>query len=181
MKGVKIRGPFLGPSGYDNHVREFTRVLVQRGAGVTLENLDFTNLYGTDVTAERAIVKFPDQNPNPVMRIRWDGSLVYANPASAGLVAGLGLTIGVQLPSELAAALLERVGVEDRDPVEVTAAGRSYALLPVDVPGFGFINVYGTHSGREDETYTVLIEPNVRVVSVQQGGGIAGGPGPRPA
>ena len=41
-----------------------------------------------DVTAERAIVKFPDQNPNPVFRIQWDGTLVYANPASAGLVDG---------------------------------------------------------------------------------------------
>ena len=61
---------------------------------VPIEDLDFTNLYGMDVTAERAIVKFPDQNPNPVMRIDWDGTLVYANPASAGLVAGLDLAIG---------------------------------------------------------------------------------------
>ena len=28
--------------------------------------------------------------------------------------------------------------------VEIDAGGRSYALLPVDVPEFGFINVYGT-------------------------------------
>src|SRR5687767_12737810 len=41
VRGVKIRGPFLGPSGYENHVREFTRVLAQRGVGVTLENLDW--------------------------------------------------------------------------------------------------------------------------------------------
>ena len=61
---------------------------------VPIADLDFTNLYGMDVTAERAIVKFPDQNPNPVMRTDWDGTLVYANPASAGIVAGLGLAIG---------------------------------------------------------------------------------------
>ena len=61
---------------------------------VPIRDLNFTNLYGMDVTAERAIVKFPDQNPNPVFRITWDGTLVYANPASAGLVAGLGLAIG---------------------------------------------------------------------------------------
>ena len=53
---------------------------------VSISDLNFTNLYGMDVTAERAIVKFPDQNPNPVFRIHWDGTLVYANPASAGLV-----------------------------------------------------------------------------------------------
>ena len=32
------------------------------------------NLYGTDVTAEKAIDKFPNQNPNPVLRLsRRDG------------------------------------------------------------------------------------------------------------
>lgn len=111
---------------------------------VPIRDLDFTNLYGTDVTAERAIVKFPDQNPNPVMRIHWDGTLVYANPASAGLVAGLGLAIGRPLSPDLAASLLARVRAADRATVEVDSAGRSYALLPVDVPEFGFINVYGT-------------------------------------
>ena len=111
---------------------------------IPIVDLDFTNLYGTDVTAERAIVKFPDQNPNPVMRIRWDGTLVYANPASAGIVAGLDLVIGGPLPSGLREALLERVRAADRATVEIDAAGRSYALLPVDLPEFGFINIYGT-------------------------------------
>ena len=111
---------------------------------VPIADLDFTNLYGTDVTAERAIVKFPDQNPNPVMRIDWEGTLVYANPASAGIVAGLDLAIGHALPGDLRDALLERVRAADRVTVEIEASGRSYALLPVDVPEFGFINVYGT-------------------------------------
>ncbi len=111
---------------------------------VPIAGLDFTNLYGTDVTAERAIVKFPDQNPNPVMRFGWDGVLVYANPASAGIVAGLGLAIGDPLPTDLRDALLERVRAADGTTVEIDAGGRSYALLPVDLPEFGFINVYGT-------------------------------------
>jgi class 3 adenylate cyclase len=111
---------------------------------VPIHDLKFTNLYGMDVTAERAIVKFPDQNPNPVFRIRWDGTLAYANPASAGLVAGLGLTVGAGLPSDLRDTLLERARESDRSTVEVNAGDRAYALLPVDVPEFGFVNVYGT-------------------------------------
>lgn len=111
---------------------------------VPIFDLGFINLYGMDVTAERAIVKFPDQNPNPVLRIRWDGTLVYANPASGGLVSGLGLAVDSALPSELRDALLERVRAADRTTLEIDAAGRSYALLPVDVPEFRFINVYGT-------------------------------------
>ncbi len=111
---------------------------------VPIADLGFTNLYGMDVTAERAIVKFPDQNPNPVFRFHWDGTLVYANPASAGLVAGLALSIGTVLPSDLLRALLEHVGTDAGVTLEVETAGRTYALLPVDIPEFGFINVYGT-------------------------------------
>jgi class 3 adenylate cyclase len=111
---------------------------------VPIRDLDFTNLYGMDVTAERAIVKFPDQNPNPVFRIQWDGTLVYANPASAGLIAGLELSIGTRLTDDLRDALLQRVRAAERVTVDVEAGGRDYALLPVDVPEFGFINVYGT-------------------------------------
>jgi class 3 adenylate cyclase len=111
---------------------------------VPITDLGFSNLYGMDVTAERAIVKFPDQNPHPVMRCSWDGTLVYANPASVGIVAGLHLAVGSLLPAELLDALLERVRAADRATVEIEAGGRTYALLPVDVPEFGFINVYGT-------------------------------------
>jgi class 3 adenylate cyclase len=111
---------------------------------VPIRDLKVTNLYGMDVTAERAIVKFPDQNPNPVFRIDWAGSLVYANPASAGLVSGLGLATGAGLPVALRDALLERARAADRDMVVVEAGDRVYSLLPVDVPEFGFVNVYGT-------------------------------------
>ena len=111
---------------------------------VPIRDLNFTNLYGMDVTAERAIVKFPDQNPNPVFRIHWDGALAYANPASAGLIDGLGLAVGSSLPAGLRDSLLERVRAADGVMVEIESGGRTYALLPVDVPEFGFINVYGT-------------------------------------
>ncbi len=111
---------------------------------VLIEDLGFMNLYGMDVTAERAIVKFPDQNPNPVLRIDWNGRLVYANPASAGLTAGLGLAPGAALETALREALLGRARTADPNPLEVEAGDRTYALLPVDVPEFGFVNVYGT-------------------------------------
>jgi class 3 adenylate cyclase len=111
---------------------------------VPIPDLNFTNLYGMDVTAERAIVKFPDQNPNPVFRIHWDGTLAYANPASADLIEGLGLAVGSGLPADLRDTLLERVRAADGVMVELESGGRIYALLPVDVPEFGFINVYGT-------------------------------------
>ncbi|HSO28543.1 MAG TPA: adenylate/guanylate cyclase domain-containing protein [Candidatus Sulfomarinibacteraceae bacterium] len=111
---------------------------------VPIPDLGFTNLYGTDVTAERAIVKFPDQNPNPVFRMDWRGTLVYANPACAVLVDGLGLAIGSPMPAALASALLDLARAADRSTLDVEAGPCIYELLPVDVPEFGFVNVYGT-------------------------------------
>jgi class 3 adenylate cyclase len=111
---------------------------------IPIADLNCTNLYGMDVTAERAIVKFPDQNPNPVFRIDPEGVLVYANRASEGLVEGLGLSMGSRFPAELRESLLARAAADDRVTVELESGGHAYALLPVDVPEFGFINVYGT-------------------------------------
>jgi class 3 adenylate cyclase len=111
---------------------------------IPITDMNFTNLYGMDVTAERAIVKFPDQNPNPVLRLRPDGTLVYANRASAGLIDGLGLTVGEPVPGDLRTLLLDPARLGSGTSVEVESGGRTYAMLAVDVPEFSFINVYGT-------------------------------------
>ncbi len=111
---------------------------------VPIEDLGFTNLYGRDVTAERAITKFPDENPNPVLRVDRAGRLVYANPASSGLLAGLGMAVGEVFETDVRDALLGRASAGTGASIEVAADGRAFTLHPVEVPGFGFINVYGT-------------------------------------
>jgi class 3 adenylate cyclase len=111
---------------------------------VRIAALEFTNVYGTDVTAARAVVKFPDQNPNPVFRLTWDGTLVYANPASRQLLEGAGWMINTTLPDPVLQPLLTSARSGKRSTVDVVSDERRYRLLPVDVPEFGFINVYGT-------------------------------------
>ena len=111
---------------------------------VDVPDFGFMNLYGTDVTARKAVVKFPDQNPNPVFRLDWDARIVYANSASTDLIAGLGCRVGATLGDELRTQLLEHAAAGPGRPVEIESGGRMYALLPVDVPEFGFVNVYGT-------------------------------------
>jgi class 3 adenylate cyclase len=121
---------------------------------VEIAELGFINIYGVDVTAERAIVKFPDQNPNPVFRTDASGVLIYANPASSGLIAGLDLALGDLLPAELHAALRRDGG----GAVEVESGGRTYELLAIDVPEFEFVNVYGTDVTSERERARLAAE-----------------------
>jgi class 3 adenylate cyclase len=104
----------------------------------------FTNVYGTDVTAEKAMNKYPDQNPNPVLRISRDGILEYANHASELVRAGLGITVGQRVPDEL----LERIRTMAAEPepaaLEVEAGGRIFTVLVVALFEYGSINLYGT-------------------------------------
>jgi class 3 adenylate cyclase len=111
---------------------------------VAVEEFDFVNVYGTDITAARWIARFPDSNPNPVLRMSYEGELVYANQASTVVRKGLGIDVGDAVPDATFTRLRDIADAGRPETVEVEADERIVALLPVWVPEFGFINVYGT-------------------------------------
>lgn len=111
---------------------------------VHVPELDFMHVYGTDITAAKVVAKFPDQNPNPVLRMDERGTLIYANDASAGIVRALGVTIGEQIPAEIAQRMARAIAGDVADAIEVQHDGRTYTLKPVLVEEFGFTNIYGT-------------------------------------
>ena len=67
-----------------------TRARTYSIVAVEAPELNVTNLYATDVTAAEVLERFPTWNPNPVLRIDRDGSLLFANAASAPIVEALG-------------------------------------------------------------------------------------------
>jgi class 3 adenylate cyclase len=105
---------------------------------------DAYNVYATDVTARKVVAKFPDRNPHPVLRVAPDGTLLYANRASGIITRALGVTAGERLPGDLQARIRHRLGAETAEPIEVRGEGRVFAISPVAIPEFGFINLYGT-------------------------------------
>jgi class 3 adenylate cyclase len=111
---------------------------------VFIPEFDFINVYGTDVTGEKVVARFPDDNPNPVLRVTPDGRLRYANAASQAIVRGIGATLGEALPNDLSARILRAADGADEGPLEVTGEGRTFLIKPVWIREFGFINVYGT-------------------------------------
>jgi class 3 adenylate cyclase len=111
---------------------------------VAVPESGFINLYGTDVTAAKAITKFPDQNPNPVLRVGQDGTLLYGNPASDLVRKAFRTEIGAPLPTEVFARMQEILRSGSGETMEVDSDGRLFSLLIVSVYEFGFINVYGT-------------------------------------
>jgi class 3 adenylate cyclase len=111
---------------------------------VRIPEFGFVNVYGTDITAEKVVAKFPGQNPNPVLRTDSSGVLLYANDASAPMRAALQFAVGEPLPADLRAQITARVAAGSREPIECVAGDQFYELTAVEIPEFGFINLYGT-------------------------------------
>ena len=111
---------------------------------VRVPEFDFINVYPTDVTALKALDKFPDQNPNPVLRFSREAVLLYANPAAQPVVAAFGISVGEVLPPRWHTELFEALTEDGRGCIEAEHEGRIYSLLVVSVYEFGFINLYGT-------------------------------------
>ncbi|MBT7058320.1 MAG: PAS domain S-box protein [Lentisphaerae bacterium] len=122
------------------------------------------NLYGLDITARKRaeeeagrLAKFPSEDPNPVLRIDADGTIVYANAGSAPLLAEWGCTAGSRLPdaqADLAARCLEDEIVVSTD---VPCGERTFSLTFCPVPGLRQVNLYGM-----DITARTLREQEVR-------------------
>ena len=67
------------------------------------------NLYGTDISAIKALTRFPKLNPNPVLRVDDSNHLIYANPAASQLLEPFQLCIGDELPSLFAQTVIDAV------------------------------------------------------------------------
>ena len=58
------------------------------------------NAYISESMERRLLAKFPERNPNPVMRMTWSGEITYTNPATTELVNSLSLSSPEQLLPE---------------------------------------------------------------------------------
>ena len=111
---------------------------------VAFREMGLVNVYGTDVTAAKAVNKFPDQNPNPVLRTTKDGRLAYANPASELILKRLEVGVGETLPAAFLDEIQRALVPGASNVIELESEGRTYELLVVSVYEYDFINLYGT-------------------------------------
>jgi signal transduction histidine kinase len=124
------------------------RAMVRLGASVyalrRYEGADgAVDLYVLDVTREDVVGRFPDRNPNPVLRLSYDGVLRYANAASDRLVAACAIRVGELVPSTLLRSVAD--AAQTGQPLEVQAGGaRVYEVLCVAVEELAAFNLYGT-------------------------------------
>ena len=126
---------------------------------VTVPKTDSINIYGTDVTAMRALTKFPDQNPNPVLRIDMNGALLYANPAAEALRKAWAIELGDNVPDRFITSQQQPTG----HSFEMEIGAHYYMFHLSNVPAFDFVNIYGTDitAAKDNENILIKLEKNL--------------------
>jgi PAS domain S-box-containing protein len=123
----------------------------------------YVNLYGREITEERRaqqktrdMAKFPEENPNPVLRVSGTGEVLFANAAARGL-AGLLEDDGRRLANAMESAVAEAFAARENRGVEFVSGELLFAFVLTPVPGEFYVNLYGREITEERRAHLAVL------------------------
>lgn len=103
-----------------------------------------------DITARKRaaeeiwdLAKFPSENPNPVLRVGMDGTVLYGNKASMKLLKIWKCDLGQRMPDDWCEFILDTIDSGVYQETEIKHAGRVISLSFTPVSGTDYVNLYG--------------------------------------
>lgn len=103
-------------------------------------------LYLERVLAEErteSMVRFPEENPNPVLRVSRGGDVIYANKPAAELIGSLGFDGAGPLPGTWRRKVADAFETLEAVHLEEQSGGKVWSLTITPVPGADCANIYG--------------------------------------
>jgi signal transduction histidine kinase len=87
------------------------------------------------------LAKFPEENPNPVLRVDEAGTLLYGNRAGLALLSDMGNADA--LPDRLRSAIPKSLDSGASQEVEAQQEEKIFSFIFAPVVDMGYVNVYG--------------------------------------
>ncbi len=91
----------------------------------------------------RDLAKFPSENPNPVLRVAKNGTILYANQASLPLLNVWGCEIGQPLPDHLRRSISGVLGSGSPEYIEVECGEQTFSFMLAPIADAAYVNIYG--------------------------------------
>ena len=104
------------------------------------------------------LARFPSENPNPVLRIRSDGIILYANTASTELLKERNSAVGQPAPAEWCKAVNRSLDSASVVTIEVEHQDKTYVFKTKPVVDAGYCNFYGLDITERKKAYEALQE-----------------------
>jgi PAS domain S-box-containing protein len=109
--------------------------------------------------AEKEILaRFPDENPNPVLRISKNGIVLYANAASSPLLENWKSQVGKAVPQKWKTLIARSYKTKLHHGIEIHYGGRFYRFTLTPIPPMGYVNVYGIDITKRKQAEEAQVE-----------------------
>jgi PAS domain S-box-containing protein len=108
------------------------------------------------------LAKFPSENPNPVLRVARDCTILYANEASSALLDTWERQVSQCLTDEWYEIILDVLTSGSGKEVEVEVQGRIISLTLAPVPEADYVNLYGFDITERRQAERALQESEAR-------------------
>ncbi len=105
---------------------------------------------------QQSLIRFPSENPNPVLRVDPNGQLLYSNPASQEVLQGWGVSKTGKVPDDIQA--LVRDSLSSNSPVQIEQAivKKTYQINLVPFSRDGYLNIYMVDQTQRRKTEEAL-------------------------
>lgn len=90
----------------------------------------------------RWLARFPEENPNPVVRVSAEGNILYRNAAAAEW-SGWPWEVGEAVAGSLSAMIKQAMAEVREYRQDLEMGGRFYSVSLVPFPDDGYVNIYG--------------------------------------
>jgi PAS domain S-box-containing protein len=112
---------------------------------------------------ESSLAKFPSENPNPVLRVANDGTILYANKASQPLLNVWGCQIGQRLPDQWCQFTADVISSGSSEDIELECEDRVFSVTFGPVMDADYVNLYGLDITRRKQAEKALLVANERL------------------
>ena len=122
----------------------FSRVLDDQGKCIGIQ------VISNDITRQKeletqllSLARFPEENPNPVMRFARSGALLYSNRGSQSILETWNFDRLKRIPAEYQTIIDKCLQEKARQSIEIEVDQRIINLVFAPVSEMGYVNIYG--------------------------------------
>ena len=88
------------------------------------------------------MARFPEENPNPVLRVSDDGNILYCNPTSVAM-SDWACRVSSELPEPIMPILRQAITEGQEALRDIRIGERYYSIAVIPISGKGYANIYG--------------------------------------